>query len=167
MWRKTYPHHTLWVILNTWRTEHSNNTGENRIAYLSHVLPLRSALEKTQYLSPFANLLSRMCIAQRSPEGYPMPSCPLRPTFCITHAHFLLWSKACIRRAHRSWSSPLLSHTLSCFLSTSHWLTSNCAYCFYFQPCSDYLSYKASFLSLGIWTLGAKWFYVILCIVGC
>lgn len=38
MWRKTYPHHTLWVILNIWKTnKHSNNSGEERIAFLFHL----------------------------------------------------------------------------------------------------------------------------------
>lgn len=102
---------------------------ERENIYLAYVLS-RAALEKIQYSSFRKPGISYAKLAQRPPEGYPMPSRPLQPTFCALPTLIPYCGTKHVLEGH----TALLSHTPSCLLSTSHRLASTCVFRFYFQP---------------------------------
>ena len=105
-----------------------------------------------QHSSCFPNPTTSMETAPVfSGRSFQNPAVQCNPLFFVIHAHFLLRSKSCQRRAHSflnlsTWPTvhPDSSQSIICqpAIATSHLV-------FLFQPGSDHLSHKASFLHLG------------------
>lgn len=113
----------------------------------------RDAPEKMQNSSCFQNLTTSMQTAPvfsgMSFQDPAVQCSPIPLSFMPISCH----GANLVKEGHtHSWTCPL-AHSPSCFLPVYHLLTSNSNLTlsfFSFQPGSDHLSHKASFLHLGI-----------------